>query len=55
MSVASTVRPLVVVHEERSPVSKPSAKSGCCAGGWVTVAGALSAETLPEASRARTA
>ena len=43
-----------VVQADRSPVSKPSAKSGRAAAGVVAEAGALRAEMLPETSRART-
>ena len=54
-SVPSTTRPPLLVHAAKFPDSNPSANNGGAAAGVVTdAAGALSAERLPAASRART-
>jgi hypothetical protein len=52
--VPSVVRPALVVQAVRSPVSKPSKNSGAVAAVVVARTGALSGETLPPVSRART-
>src|SRR6266568_1836159 len=51
----STTSPPEVLQALRSPDSKPSAKTGAGGGGVVADAVALSGDTLPATSRARTA
>ena len=50
----SMVNPPLVVQAEKSPDSKPSAKTGAAAAGVVTGSAADCADGLPEVSRART-
>ena len=54
-SVDTSVRLDVVVQAETSPVSKPSANTGGPAAGVLAATGPVSAETLPDESRERTA
>ena len=53
-SVDSTTRPPLVVHPDRSPVSKPSPKTGTGGAVVVAVATADRSETFPARSVART-